>query len=183
MAKHQSSVARVLPHYTYNDYRRWEGDWELIEGIPYAMAPSPVSAHQYAVTELVYQIRRQIENCPRDCYVFSELDWIVSDDIVLRPDVVVLCQRVEDYIKSPPEVVFEVVSKHSLQKDEYIKFEIYEREKVSWYVLVYPDIKKARLFRLKDGRFDKASDCTEDKFSIALSACEFEIDFSKLWYK
>ena len=30
-----------LPHYSYQDYRRWEGDWELIEGIPYAMTPSP----------------------------------------------------------------------------------------------------------------------------------------------
>ncbi|TCK06622.1 hypothetical protein [Phorcysia thermohydrogeniphila] len=28
-----------LPHYTYEDYKHWEGKWELIEGIPYAMCP------------------------------------------------------------------------------------------------------------------------------------------------
>ena len=28
-----------LPHYTYEDYCMWEGNWELIDGIPYAMSP------------------------------------------------------------------------------------------------------------------------------------------------
>ena len=30
-----------LPHYTYEDYLCWEGRWELINGIPYAMTPAP----------------------------------------------------------------------------------------------------------------------------------------------
>jgi hypothetical protein len=25
-----STVPRYIPHYTVEDYRRWEGDWELI---------------------------------------------------------------------------------------------------------------------------------------------------------
>ncbi len=29
---------RYRPHYTYNDYCQWEGKWELIEGIPYALS-------------------------------------------------------------------------------------------------------------------------------------------------
>ena len=28
---------KYLPHYTYKDYKNWEGRWELIEGIPFAM--------------------------------------------------------------------------------------------------------------------------------------------------
>ena len=27
------------PHYTYEDFCQWEGQWELIQGIPYAMTP------------------------------------------------------------------------------------------------------------------------------------------------
>lgn len=27
-----------LPHYRYDDYLLWEGEWELIDGIAYAMA-------------------------------------------------------------------------------------------------------------------------------------------------
>lgn len=28
---------RYLPKYTYEDYKHWEGKWELIHDIPYAM--------------------------------------------------------------------------------------------------------------------------------------------------
>lgn len=35
------SAVRILPHYTYSDYCNWEGRWELIEWIPYAMSPAP----------------------------------------------------------------------------------------------------------------------------------------------
>ena len=35
-----------LPHYTYDDYVQWEGRWELINGIPYAMTPAPSVKHQ-----------------------------------------------------------------------------------------------------------------------------------------
>jgi hypothetical protein len=32
--------------YTYNDYKLWEGNWELVNGYPYAMSPSPKREHQ-----------------------------------------------------------------------------------------------------------------------------------------
>ena len=41
-----SIAAKYRPHYTYEDYCQWEGRWELIEGMPYAMAPAPLPAHQ-----------------------------------------------------------------------------------------------------------------------------------------
>ena len=37
---------KYLPNYTYADYCQWEGQWELIEGIPYAMSPLPIIIHQ-----------------------------------------------------------------------------------------------------------------------------------------
>jgi hypothetical protein len=38
-----STGAKILPYYTYytyEDYLHWEGRWELIDGIPYAMTPA-----------------------------------------------------------------------------------------------------------------------------------------------
>ena len=40
-----SDAVKILPHYTYSDYLNWEGQWELIEGIPYAMNPLPIPKH------------------------------------------------------------------------------------------------------------------------------------------
>jgi hypothetical protein len=39
--KQMSSSVKILPHYTYEDYCKWEGRWELINGIPHTMSPAP----------------------------------------------------------------------------------------------------------------------------------------------
>ncbi|ACN98956.1 conserved hypothetical protein [Sulfurihydrogenibium azorense Az-Fu1] len=33
---------KYLPYYTIEERDRWEGDWELVEGIPYALTSSSV---------------------------------------------------------------------------------------------------------------------------------------------
>jgi len=35
-----------IPHYTYDDYKLWSGEWELIYGVAYAMSPAPMIEHQ-----------------------------------------------------------------------------------------------------------------------------------------
>ena len=37
-------MSAVVELYTYDDYVKWEGDWELIDGRPLAMAPAPVES-------------------------------------------------------------------------------------------------------------------------------------------
>jgi hypothetical protein len=41
-----SSIAKILLHYTYDDWVLWEGRWELLEGNPTAISPSPIPKHQ-----------------------------------------------------------------------------------------------------------------------------------------
>jgi hypothetical protein len=48
-----SLAEKYLPYYTYEDYKQWEGNWELINGIPYAMAPSPLKKHQLVAVRIV----------------------------------------------------------------------------------------------------------------------------------
>ncbi len=170
-----------LPNYTYEDYKQWKGEWELIEGIPYAMAPSPFGKHQRIIMEFGRQIANQLENCKQNCFVYPELDWIVNENTVLRPDLLVTCKYIEEYLRETPEVVIEVVSKSTVIKDEKVKFEIYEKEGVKYYILVYPEIKKIRGFNLKRKKYEKFFDSDIGKFSIKLkNGCEFEIDAEKL---
>jgi hypothetical protein len=42
-----SDAVKILPHYTYHDYENWEGRWELIDGIPYAMQPLSIPARRH----------------------------------------------------------------------------------------------------------------------------------------
>ena len=41
-----SIADKYRPRYKYEDYLIWEGRWELIDGMPYAMSPAPLPEHQ-----------------------------------------------------------------------------------------------------------------------------------------
>lgn len=177
-----SLAEEYIPRYTVEDYRRWEGDWELINGIAYAMAPSPFGTHQKIIMELGRQIANQLGGCKEPCHVYPELDWIVDEDTVVRPDLMVVCREVPEHLKEPPEVVIEVVSPNTAIKDEVVKFSLYEREKVRFYIMVYPDIKKVRLFELRDDRYDKVFDSDSGSFEIILREdCGFKVEPEKLF--
>ncbi len=173
---------KYLPHYTIDDYKMWEGDWELIEGIPSAMAPSPFGKHQQVISEFIIQMSNQLKGCDKNCKVYPELNWIVSADTILRPDLIVICKEIEEYLKEAPEIVVEVVSKSTAQRDEYLKFEIYQREKVPFYILVYSDIKKVRVFQLLNGRYDKYFDSDDGILEITLkNGCKVEINVKEIF--
>ncbi len=174
-------TVRYIPRYTYEDYKQWEGDWELIDGIPIAMAPSPVSEHQMLLSRLAQALENALEECD-ECFVLVEEDWIVDSETVVRPDISVVCGKLEDFIRKPPYVIVEIVSSSSAHKDERVKFALYEEEKVEYYVLVYPKECKARIFQLKDGKYDKVGDFLDEE-AILEGKCTIRIDFEKVCKK
>jgi len=54
------SVATIL-NYTYDDYKNWDGDWELIDGIPVSMAPTSMKIHQKIASELFFYLKQNIQ--------------------------------------------------------------------------------------------------------------------------
>ena len=50
-----------LPNYTYKDYCQWQGRWELIDGIPYAMSPMPVPKHQRIAANILSEFRMELK--------------------------------------------------------------------------------------------------------------------------
>ena len=142
---------RYLPHYTVHDYESWKGDWELIEGVPFALA-SPSYEHQLVAGKVFRYISEALDECP-ECSVVYETDWYVSEDTVVRPDIMVLCGEVKGKVYIAPELVVEIVSKSTERMDERIKFELYEREGVPYYLLIYPETKRIKLYRLLGGRY------------------------------
>lgn len=171
----------LLPHYTIDDYRHWGGEWELIRGIPYALAPSPTVSHQRVRMAISRQLAELLKACS-DCLVLDETDWIVSENTVVRPDVMVICgQILGDYPTKAPALIFEVVSSSTASKDEQLKFELDEREGVKYYVLVYPELKVAKIFKLHQGRLIKQHDAGSDQFLFTVENCLIEFDFARIW--
>ena len=171
----------AIEYYTYEDYKNWEGDWELIDGIPLAMAPSPVKTHQLLLFEIAFRFRSAFKNCQK-CKVLGEIDYKVSEDTILKPDVVITCKddKNENYISVAPDIVVEIISPSTAKRDEKYKFEIYEAENVKYYILVYPKDKKAKIYKHNGEKYIKIDDFTTQKYKFDLE-CEAEIDFGEVF--
>jgi len=174
-------VLDYLPHYTYDDYRLWEGTWELYEGYPIAMSPAPMINHQTLAYEISRQLGNSIEECDR-CIVLGEEDYKLSDDTVLRPDVVLICDEPNDaFITKAPEIVVEVISKSTAKNDENYKFQKYETEKVKYYIIVYPNELYAKVYKLVDGKYDKQGDFSKESYTFEETLCGAHVDFEKVF--
>ena len=168
-------------NYTYDDYKQWEGDWELIEGVPFAMSPAPVRKHQSLASELIYNLREQLDGC-ESCEVLGEVDYKISDETVLRPDVVLTCGETHElYLTKAPEIIVEIISKSTAKRDEVYKFDIYEKEKVKYYIIVYPDDLYAKVYKLDGKTYDKQGDFSLESYHFEETQCGVSLDFEKVF--
>src|SRR5450432_1494097 len=105
-----SNAIKILPHYTYADYVQWEGKWEVIDGIPYAMSPAPVPKHQVVAGNMHAEFRQQLKKCNK-CKVYQPIDYLVQEDTIFQPDLLVVCDTIsKKYLDFPPVLVAEVLS-------------------------------------------------------------------------
>lgn len=172
-----------LPYYTYDDYIQWKGDWELVNGIAYAMSPSPMFTHQALSMLIGSSLIESLGRC-NHCMVVSEMDYKLADDTILRPDIALVCrQTTGSYIKKSPELIVEIVSKSSAMRDEKIKFSLYQAEKVTYYILLYPEDLKAKIYELQNGKYEKVIDLLEGSFDFKNLECSAAIDFDFVFEK
>ncbi len=170
-----SLAYRYRPHYTVEDYLRWQGDWELIEGIPYAMA-SPRPINQIILGKLSQLMGNALEDCLK-CRIAVGLDWYVSFDTVIRPDLMVLCGEIPERVESPPQMVVEIVSPSSRQMGEGLKFKLCEMQGVKYFVLVYPDERFVKVFELVEGKYTEKVDR-----GFIFEKCQVEINFEEVFH-
>lgn len=178
-----------LPHYTYDDYAQWEGRWELINGIPYAMVPMPTIEHQDYSGQIYRYLSDLLENCPQ-CKVFLPVDWQITEDTIVQPDVLVVCKKngSENFkgkkLLTLPVVVFEILSPSSERKDRVLKYQLYENAGVMYYCIVDPGNKSVEIFQLGEDKYremGKFQESQEEKIAFQLGPCSISFDFRELF--
>jgi Uma2 family endonuclease len=169
-----------IPRYTYNDYKNWKEDWELVNGYPFQLLPSASFKHSRIQGNLIYQsnlsLKQNDEDC--SCSVFPELDWKISEDTVVRPDIMIVCGNpTSDYLEMPPVLIIEILSPSSVKTDRVVKFELYQENGVQFYLMVDPLKDKIEVFELIDNRYKQVE---KSIFKIE-KTCEITFDFENLW--
>jgi Uma2 family endonuclease len=175
------SAVKILPHYTYAEWENWEGQWELIEGIPHAMGPLPVPRHQQISTSLAAEFHFQLKKC-RQCITYQPLDYRVTDDIILQPDMLVVCGSItKKYLDFPPALVAEVLSPATFLKDRHTKYSIYEAQGIPYYLIISPEPEEVEVYALENNVYILQQKGKDFVFTFRLGACEAMIDFKEIW--
>jgi Uma2 family endonuclease len=110
-----------------------------------------------------------------------ETDWHVSNDTIVRPDLVVVCQAVYEKVVVTPELIVEVVLESSTKRDEVMKFDLYQQEGVLYYILVYPENRLVKVYLNQALGFKKLGDHCNNDAKFDIGDCSFTIDFSSVW--
>ena len=145
------AVRKLDEYYTYEDYYKWDDDnrWELIDGVPYLMAPAPSYRHQSVSVELTRQLSNFLKENP--CKVLAapvdvRLNADDKDDTVVQPDIIVVCDEAKfeksgRSVVGAPDFVVEILSPSTAKRDWITKKKLYQKYGVKEYWIVDIGIK------------------------------------------
>ena len=177
--------ARELEYFTYDDYVKKEGRWELINGEFWDMSPAPTSKHQW-IAQMIWREIEENLTCKKRCKTFiSPIDWVVDKYTIIQPDVAIFC--IKEFVKNftnPPLMAVEVLSKSSALKDRNIKFKIYEQNGVKYLLFVEPNSEFCGVFELLKDKYQLIDTLFyKDSKEFSFKNCKTKIDFSNVFEK
>ena len=174
----------MLQKHTYEEYKKWDGRWELIDGVAYAMSPAPVIKHQRVVFAVARELDENLE-C-EECEVYiAPVDWVIDEHNVVQPDVMVSCEELEEdakFLRKAPTIIVEVLSLATALKDLTTKFHLYESAGVLYYVIINPSTKELEIFKLENGKYTMVQELQgKGEFRFEWEDCAATIDFAKVF--
>jgi len=174
---------RHLPHYTIADYEHWEGDWELINGIPFSTRSSQIKTRPTRVySKVLAALTRTIGNelnssSESNCELLVQLDWPIDDHNVLRPDLSISHNDTGDYISSAPVLIIEILTPYTALVKRKVKLNIYESAGVPYYIIINPETAQYEIHVLKDGKYIMDNHIQAFEFP---EGCTLTLDLAKV---
>lgn len=176
-----SSAIKILPHYTYEDYVQWEGRWELIEGVPYAMSPQPTPKHQYIAANLTSEFRSALKKYKR-CKVYQPIDFKTTEDTIIQSDMLVVCKPItKKFLDFAPSLVVEILFPATALKDRHTKFEIYQSQHIPYFIIISPENEEAEIYEIKNAEYALIKSGHSFSHTFNFEDCTADINFNEIW--
>lgn len=152
--------------YTYKDYLSWnlKERIELISGNIFRIPPAPSYDHQAISSQIsgffwsfLKDKKCKTLSAPLDVRFFSKNEngeTIIEDTV--QPDIVVICDLTKLDKKGclgAPNLIVEILSPSTSDKDLTYKYDLYKRNGVSEYWVVHPEEKTLLVHTLTDGKY------------------------------
>jgi Uma2 family endonuclease len=150
------STRKARVRFTYRDYCLLPEDkrYELIDGELY-MAPAPGSRHQRYLFRLARILADFVEQHSAGEVFISPFDVILSNTDVVQPDLVFISSQRQEIItergcEGAPDLVVEVLSRSTRERDTEIKRKLYANYGIPEYWLVDPEAQTIEVLNLGD---------------------------------
>ena len=187
--------------YTYADYLLWQVQerLELIKGHIFKMSPAPNLEHQRASSRLhgyLFQFLHgktcQIFSAPFDVRLYDKKKRNPKKDdlhilTVVQPDICVVCDAKKLDRRGclgAPDLVIEILSPATAQKDLNEKYFLYEENGVREYWIVQPGSGTVTVFDLNEttNKYQlRKIYAPNDKVPVGIFAPECEIDLNEVF--
>lgn len=153
-------MARAKIKFTYKDYLQLPEDkrYELIEG-EFFTVPSPSTGHQSISQNLFRILDAYIRDRGLGKLYYAPLDVVLSEENVLQPDLLFVSKQrfniiTDKNIQGAPDLVIEILSSATADKDRGLKQKLYAKFGVREYWLVDPDKETIEVLTLTEEGFE-----------------------------
>jgi Uma2 family endonuclease len=172
---------------SYEDYVGFPDDGrrhEIIDGVHH-VTPSPDSFHQTLVMRLAYPLYVQVDLMDRGRVLPSPMDVVLTPVDIVQPDILVVLAPKTRHITAKnvecaPDLVLEILSESTRDRDLRLKKSLYERTGVREYWIVDPEAHAVEQLTLDahTGRFSSHGTFREEVVSEALG---LRVNLREVW--
>jgi Uma2 family endonuclease len=142
---------------TIREYRLLPEDglrWELVQG-EFVMTPAPSPRHQRVSRKLQYELMTQLEKPGFAEVIDAPIDVVLDELNVVQPDLAIVASArrsiiTERAVEGPPDILVEILSPSSVDRDRHLKHTLYARFGVREYWIVDPIRGLLEAYRLAD---------------------------------
>lgn len=110
-----------------------------------------------------------------DATVLADIDRIVSQDTVVRPDLAIVCgDASERHVENTPALVVEILSKSTRERDRTHKTHLFQINAGPWCLITDPENRTTIAWQLdKDGEYTEAP--------LVINICDLHVDRSNFF--
>lgn len=178
---------RKQGEYTLEDYYALpdERRVELIDGVIYDMA-APTHIHQLISGQIFRTLADYIDRSNGTCipaYAPLDVQLDCDDKTMLQPDVLVVCDRSKfrkGIVYGAPDLVVEILSPSTRNKDSYLKTEKYANAGVREYWQVDPEKRKVLVYDYEHDEWPVLYSF-EDTVPVRIYGGDCKVDFAEIY--
>ena len=173
--------------FTYEDYRHTPDDkrYELLDG-ELIMAPAPRTAHQRTSRRMGTLLDTFVaENDLGEVFI-APYDVVLSETDVVQPDLLFVSKERsyiinEDNIRGAPDLVIEILSPSTAQRDRTLKRTLYALHGVPEYWQADTDAKIAMVLTLDNGEYKVAGIYGEGQMLVSPLLPGFTLEIDRIF--